>query len=150
MKDADDESASVGHAQQRQLVVGDCARFLQSIYLSGSRTNLIFDLLVEMSDVANRASGLTIKLAAEYTGLSEEEACRCIQGIVSLTGDRIVMEDGQRTWLYQNYEPRSIGGAAQGVSRLLPKVAFNEVASRSRKQGGSCQGVVKTVAAEAV
>ena len=150
MKDADDESVSVGDTQQRQLLVGDCARFLQSIYVSGSRANLIFDLLVKMNDAANRASGLTIKLAAEATGLSEEEAYRCIQGIVSLTGDRIGMENGQRTWLYQNYEPRSIGGAAQGVSRLLPKVAINEEASRSKKQAGSCQGGFKAVAAEAV
>ena len=150
MKDADDESVSIRHTQQKQLVVGDCARFLQSIYVSGSRTNLIFDLLVKMNDVANRASGLTIAVAAQATGLSEEEAYRCIQGIVSLTGDRIVMENGQRTWLYQNYEPRSIGGAAQGISRLLPKAANDSEASRSRKQAGSCQGVFKTMAAEAV
>ena len=150
MKDADDESVSVGHAQQEQLVVGDCARFLQSIYISGARTNLIFELLFKMSDAANRASGLTIRLAAEATGLSEDEAYRCIQGIVSLTGDRIVMENGQRKWLYQNYEPRSIGGAAQGVSRLLPKVAVSEEVSRSRKRAGSCKGESKTMAAVAV
>jgi hypothetical protein len=54
-----------------------------------------------------------MKLAAEATGLSEEEACRCIKGIVSL-GDRIVTQNGQSTWLYQNYEPRSIGAARNG------------------------------------
>jgi len=88
-----------------------------------------------MSDAASRASGLTIRLAAEATGLSEEEAYRCIRGIVSFTGDPIVTQDGQKMWLYQNYEPRSIGGAAQGISRLLPKIAISEVASRSRKRG---------------
>ena len=150
MKYADDESVSVSDSQQNQLVVGDCARFLQSIYISGTRTNLIFDLLVKMSDAANRASGLTMELAAEATGLSEEEAYRCIQAIVSLTGDRIVIENGQRTWLYQNYEPRSIGGAAQGVSRLVPKVVINKEASRSRKRADSCKGVVNTAAAVAV
>jgi len=98
-----------------------------------------------MSDAANRASGLTIKLAAEATGLSEEEAHRCIQGIVAFTGDPIVIHDGQKTWLYQNYEPRSIGGAAQGISRLLPKVAITAVASRSRKRASSC-GVLRAAA----
>ena len=126
MKHADDESVSVGAAQQRQEVIGDCARFLLSIYISGAKTSLIFELLFNMSDAANRASGLTIKLAAEATGLSEDEAYRCIQGIVSLTGDRIVVENGERKWLYQNYEPRSIGGAAQGMSRLLPKAGIDE------------------------
>jgi hypothetical protein len=150
MKDADDESVSVGPNQQRQLVVGDCARFLQSIYVSGARTNLIFDLLVKMNDAANRASGLTIKLAAEATGLSEEEALRCIQGIVSLTGDRIVMENGQRTWLYQNYEPRSIGAAAQGVSRLLPKVFPDGISVRSRRRAASDQRVLPCAANGAV
>jgi hypothetical protein len=150
MKDAHDEPVSISAIQQKQLVVGDCARFLQSIYISGASTNLIFDLLVKMNDAANRASGLTIKLAAEATGLSEEEAYRCIQGIVSFTGDRIVMENGQRTWLYRNYEPRSIGGAAQGISRLLPKAVINEEASRSRKRADSYKRVFKRVAAVAV
>ena len=150
MKDADDESVSAGAAQQRQEVIGDCARFLQSIYISGARTNLIFELLFNMSDAANRASGLTIKLAAEATGLSEDEAYRCIQGIVSLTGDRIVVENGQRKWLYQNYEPRSIGGAAQGMSRLLPKAGIDEETSRLRKRASSYRGVLKRVAAVAV
>ena len=146
MKDADDESVSVSGSQQRQIAEGNCARFLQGIYVSGARTNLIFDLLVKMSDAANRASGLTIKLAAEATGLSEEEAHRCIQGIVAFTGDPIVIEDGQKTWLYKNYEPRSIGGAAQGISRLLPKTAINEPASRPRKRAASC-GVLKAAVA---
>ena len=149
MKDADDESVSVSDTQQNQRAVGDCARYLQSIYVSGARTNLIFDLLVKMSDAANRASGLQIKLAAEATGLSEEEAYRCIQAIVSLTGDRIVMQNGERTWLYQNYEPRSIGGAAQGISRLLPRIAIREEAYRSRKRADSSKGVFRTVAASA-
>ena len=109
---------------------------------------MIFDLLVKMSDAASRASGLTIRLAAEATGLSEEEAYRCIRGIVSFTGDPIVTQDGQKMWLYQNYEPRSIGGAAQGISRLLPKIAVSEVASRSRKRAGS-SGVLKAAAAVA-
>ena len=148
MKDADDEPVSVSGRQQKQIAVGNCARFLQSIYVSGARPNLIFDLLVKMSDAANRASGLTIKLAAEATGLSEEEAHRCIQGIVAFTGDPIVIRDGQKTWLYQNYEPRSIGGAAQGISRLLPKVAGHEVVSRSRKRVVSC-GVLKAAASVA-
>jgi len=147
MKDADDESVSVSGSRQKQ-IPGDCARYLQSVYLSGARTNLIFDLLVKMSEAANRASGLTIKLAAEATGLSEEEAYRCIRGIVSFTGDPIVTQDGQKMWLYQNYEPRSIGGAAQGISRLLPKIAVSEVASRSRKRAGS-SGVLKAAAAVA-
>jgi len=142
MKDADDEPVSGG--QQKQMA-SDCARYLQSVYLSGARTNLIFDLLVKMSDAANRASGLTIKLAAEATGLSEGEAYRCIQGIVAFTGDPIVIQDGQRTWLYQNYEPRSIGGAAQGIGRLLPKLGGLETASRLRKRAGSC-GVLKAAA----
>ena len=150
MKHADDESVSVGPTQQRQEVIGDCARFLQSIYISGARTNLIFELLFKMSDAANRASGLTIKLAAEATGLSEDEAYRCIQGIVSLTGDQIVVENGQRKWLYQNYEPRSIGGAAQGMSRLLPKAAINEETSHLRKRASSYGGVFKKRAAVAV
>lgn len=67
MKDADDESVSVFGNQQKQMA-GDCARYLQSVYLSGARTNLIFDWLVKMSDAANGASGLTIKMAAEATG----------------------------------------------------------------------------------
>jgi hypothetical protein len=150
MKHADDESVSVGPTQQKQQVIGDCARFLQSIYISGARTNLIFELLFKMSDAANRASGLTIKLAAEATGLSEDEAYRCIQGIVSLTGDQIVVENGQRKWLYQNYEPRSIGGAAQGMSRLLPKAAINEERSHLRKRASSYGGVFKKRAAVAV
>jgi hypothetical protein len=146
MKDADDETVSVLCSQQKQ-IAGDCARYLQSVYLSGARTNLIFDLLVKMSDAANRASGLTIKLAAEATGLSEEEAYRCIRGIVSFTGDPIVMQDGQKTWLYQNYEPRSIGGAAQGLARLLPKVVINEAVSRSRKRPGSSRRLAVMAAA---
>jgi len=145
MKDADDESVSVFGNQQKQMA-GDCARYLQSVYLSGARTNLIFDLLVKMSDAANGASGLTIKLAAEATGLSEEEAHRCIQGIVSFTGDPIVIREGERTWLYENYEPRSIGGAAQGISRLVPKPASDESASRSKKRASSSKGVLRTVA----
>jgi hypothetical protein len=149
MKYADDESVSVFDSQQKQLVVGDCARFLQSIYISGTRTNLIFDLLVKMSDAANRASGLTIKVAAEATGLSEEEAHRCIQGIVAFTGDPIVIQDGQKTWLYKNYEPRSIGGAAQGISRLLPKTAIYEAASRPRKRASSCKVVLGSASAVA-
>jgi len=146
MKHADDESVSVGAAQQRQEVIGDCARFLQSIYISGAKTSLIFELLFNMSDAANRASGLTIKLAAEATGLSEDEAYRCIQGIVSLTGDRIVVENGERKWLYQNYEPRSIGGAAQGMSRLLPKAGIDEEISHLRKRASSYRGVLKRAA----
>jgi hypothetical protein len=150
MKDADDESVSIGATQQKQQAVGDCARFLQSIYIGGAKTNLIFELLFKMSDAANRESGLTIKLAAEATGLSEDEAFRCIQGIVSLTGDRIVIENGQRKWLYQNYEPRSIGGAAQGVSRLLPKAAINEEMSHLRKRADSYRGLLKKGAAVVV
>jgi hypothetical protein len=149
MKDADDESISVSGSQQQQ-IAGDCARYLQSVYLSGARTNLIFDLLVKMSDAENRASGLTIKLAAEGTGLTEEEAYRCIQGIASFTGDPIVIQNGERMWLYQNYEPRSIGGAAQALSRLLPKVAANEAASPSRKRASSCEAALKKTAAVAV
>jgi hypothetical protein len=99
-----------------------------------------------MSDAANGASGLTIKLAAEATGLSEEEAYRCIRGIVAFTGDPIVIQDGQRTWHFQNYEPRSIGGAAQGMSRLVPKFSVGEAASRSRKRASSC-GVLRAAAA---
>lgn len=150
MRHADDEPIFVGPTQQMQQAIGDCARFLQSIYISGAKTNLIFELLFKMSDAANRASGMTIKLAAEATGLSEEEAYRCIQGIASLTGDRIVVENGQRKWLYQNYEPRSIGGAAQGFSRLLPKAAINEEIPHLKKQANSYGGVLKKGAAVAV
>ncbi len=146
MKDADDEPVSASGSQQKQMAVCNCARFLQSIYVSGARTNLIFDLLVKMNDAGNRASGLTIKLAAEATGLSEEEAHRCIQGIAAFTGDPIVIQDGQKTRLYQNYEPRSIAGAAQGTSRLLPKVAINGAASRSKKRAGSCKVVLGAAA----
>jgi hypothetical protein len=145
MKDADDESVSVSGSQQKQRAEGNCARFLQGIYTSGARTNLIFDLLVKMSDAANRASGLTIKLAAEATGLSEEEAHRCIQGIVAFTGDPIVIQDGHKTWLYKNYEPRSVGGAAQGISPLLPKTAIDKAASRPRKRAAAC-GVLRAAA----
>jgi hypothetical protein len=145
MRDADDEPISVSGNQQKQMA-GECTRYLQSVYLGGARTNLIFDLLVKMSDAGEQASGLTIKGAAEATGLSVEEAYRCIQGIVCFTGDPIVIQDGEKTWLYQNYEPRSIGGAAQGNSRLLPKIASGGLSSRSRKQASSC-GVSKAVAA---
>jgi hypothetical protein len=145
MKHADDEPSFSSGGQQKQ-IAGDCARYLQSIYLSRARTNLIFDLLVKMSDAANRASGLRIKLAAEATGLCEEEAYRCIQAIVSFTGDPIVMQDGERTWLYQNYEPRSIGGAAQGISRLIPKLADKELASPAKRRASS-SGILKVAAA---
>ncbi len=142
MKYADEEPVSVSGGQQKQLA-GNCARYLQSVYLSGARTNLIFDLLVKMSDAANQAPGLTIKRAAEATGLSEEEAYRCIQGIACFTGDPIVMQDGERTWLYENYEPRSIGGAAQGMSKLLPKFAEDEEPSHSRKRANTDKGVLR-------
>jgi len=149
MKDADEESISVSGNQQKQ-IAGDCARNLQSVYHGGASTNLIFDLLVKMSDAANQASGITIKLAAEAAGLSEEEAYRCIKGIVSFTGDPIVIKDGEKTWLYRNYEPRSIGGAAQGVSRLLPKVLPDGIAVPSRRRVASCQSVLQRAAHGAV
>jgi hypothetical protein len=147
MRDADDEPISVSGSHQKQ-IVGECARYLQSVYLSGARTNLIFDLLVKMSDDGEQESGLGIRAAAEATGLSVEEAYRCIQGIASLTGDPIVIQDGEKTWLHQNYEPRSIGGAAHGNSRLLPKVASGGVAARARKQASSC-GMLRVGAAVA-
>lgn len=140
MNYADEEPVSISGGQQIQ-TVGNCARYLQSVYHSGARTNLIFDLLVKMSDAANRASGMTIKLAAESTGLSEEEAYRCIRGIVCFTGDPIVVEDGERTWLFQNYEPRSIGGAVQGICRLVP------AASHSKKRVSSCGDMSNAAAA---
>jgi hypothetical protein len=57
------------------------------------------------------------------------------------------VENGQRKWLYENYEPRSIGGAAQGMSRLLPKAAINQGISLLKKRASSYRGALKRAVA---
>jgi len=109
--------------QQKQ-ALDDCTRYLQSVFLSGAPTCLIFDLLVRLSDAENQASGLTVRTIVERTRLSPQEALRGIRGIASFTGDDLIQHvDGDDMWLYQTYEPRSIGHAAMATGKLIRKAA---------------------------
>jgi len=121
----DKEPASAITLRQK---VEECTQSLQSVYTSGSRVNLILDLFVEFSDAANRASGLTAQLASDATGMSRLEAWQYLLVIAKLTGDSVVVINGEPTLLYQTYEPRSIGKAAQGEGHLIRKRPVTKVA----------------------
>jgi len=107
-------------AQQTQ-ALGELVRHLQSVYLSGAPTRLLFDLLVKLNDAENQASGLSVKTITERTTLNSMEAYRCVCGIASFTGERVVAGQDGEVWLHTNYEPRSVGLAAMGMGRVIPK-----------------------------